>query len=605
MILFINGLPAAIAEGTTFKYLEENRFFEDSNGYTLDIELPLKGCVENRKIFGFIERNPPEKAEWNASIRCDGLIRSGSLMLVSVSRDSLRAQFIAGKYTLDFSERDKNTYINRLHINDTIYIEDGSKLPTAHLCASIDYITNPDSPFQSSLPITQPRGGGNFMQMPAIALPWINADTGMIQNGFDRRESFIGDIYASSCGISWMPYLLSMAKAIAAGAGYSFDFSEWENSDLRHLVIFNALPCPHKRATIYNCGAALPHWTIKEFFDNISPVLGGIFDVNGGTITFYSCDSFINSRPIVTIDDIDDEYSVTAASGSDESDEQYADSKKYKYTDPGTEEWKFQECSWVPQRYHAYNSMEFDTAQDALDYMKENKDIISAHGNVYFARDIKVWFAFYNVMEGESYYIQPMAINLFSTNQDLTDGEEESYTELKTVPVNTDYNGLITLNPDGAVDAEAGESDTETGTAPLDESYQTPIVDAIVNGKPDNKDAYYDVLYVGYWDGSHGKKLSPDTKGFDLNTSLWTIKKSKYSLRLSDKSMKPFNGLPGIDDKTKYTFTIYADEFPDINAIFLIHGKKYICKRLESEITETGMSKRIQGEFYRIKSDIS
>lgn len=44
MELVINGKCAAIKKGTSFEYVLENRAFTKSDGYSMSIMLPLRGC---------------------------------------------------------------------------------------------------------------------------------------------------------------------------------------------------------------------------------------------------------------------------------------------------------------------------------------------------------------------------------------------------------------------------------------------------------------------------------------------------------------------------------------------------------------------------------
>ena len=54
--LYIDNQPAIIKSGTSIKLTRENPYFTSSGDYTLDVVLPLAGCVENLKIFGALHR---------------------------------------------------------------------------------------------------------------------------------------------------------------------------------------------------------------------------------------------------------------------------------------------------------------------------------------------------------------------------------------------------------------------------------------------------------------------------------------------------------------------------------------------------------------------
>ena len=56
MKILINGKLAALKENTSFEYIADNRLFSGSDGYSLTITFPLRGCSQNLSIFGNINR---------------------------------------------------------------------------------------------------------------------------------------------------------------------------------------------------------------------------------------------------------------------------------------------------------------------------------------------------------------------------------------------------------------------------------------------------------------------------------------------------------------------------------------------------------------------
>ena len=46
MILTINGQQVALKKGASIEYVSENRIFTDADDYSMEIELPLAGCIE-------------------------------------------------------------------------------------------------------------------------------------------------------------------------------------------------------------------------------------------------------------------------------------------------------------------------------------------------------------------------------------------------------------------------------------------------------------------------------------------------------------------------------------------------------------------------------
>lgn len=58
-------------------------------------------------------------------------------------------------------------------------------------------------------------------------------------------------------------YLLFITKKICQATGFTYDFSPWETSEDRSLIICNAIPAAWDVPAI---ARALPHWSFPEFF---------------------------------------------------------------------------------------------------------------------------------------------------------------------------------------------------------------------------------------------------------------------------------------------------------------------------------------------------
>lgn len=50
-----------------------------------------------------------------------------------------------------------------------------------------------------------------------------------------------------------------------------------------------------------------------------------------------------------------------------------------------------------------------------------------------------------------------------------------------------------------------------------------------------------------------------------------------------------------------YTIQFLADKMPDVNKVFLIGNKQYLCEKIEAEIDADGLNKVLKGTFYRIE----
>lgn len=50
-----------------------------------------------------------------------------------------------------------------------------------------------------------------------------------------------------------------------------------------------------------------------------------------------------------------------------------------------------------------------------------------------------------------------------------------------------------------------------------------------------------------------------------------------------------------------FTISFLSDRLPDVNKVFLIANKKYLCEKIEVSVTPDGLDKVMKGTFYRIE----
>lgn len=635
--LTINGLPAELAEDASFSYFEESRYFDDAAGYTLDIELPLAGSVANRAIFGYIERQPPASASWPATLTIDDIRREGTVLLTDITPPTLKVQFLYGGSTDDFNRLEK-TYVNEIpDLRDCVRLLHDQVLRTYHPNYTVRALKDfPDAYANGYIPFDP--SGLIAGQVPAVALPWINDTEGTLQNEQHPDIPLMG-VYSQKAGLSWMPYLRPMAERIAEAVGYTPYFSEWRNDELlNNLIICNVLPAAEHPQMAYHCGAALPRWTVKEFFSYLEPLLNGrfTFDHLLHHISFEKMDTLLARSGTVALSDVEDSHSLTSSYGMEETEGNYLRSKPFRYASADIEPWKWMDCPWIIPQIPEENRLEFADYQAFLSYLRSNDGggQVSLqrrnHGKLFHVADIDAWFCLkatpqLSASTSDSrkftytYAILPLAVNLFGPER-YDSSADDDYTELQVLPVPI-ADGRIHLAPSGGFDMtaflqeggdpDAAEEEVTDLTIEADcyvdalaqadsATYQTPVVDTISNGEPDSATAAYDKLFVAYWGGrgNNPQLTEPATAGFRYGSL--KIFDEPFSMRLNTAQGQPYAGMPRIDESVKYTFGFLTDSFPPVDAIYYINARRWICRRLEVTFTAKGRSRRISGEFYPI-----
>ena len=78
-----------------------------------------------------------------------------------------------------------------------------------------------------------------------------------------------------------------------------------------------------------------------------------------------------------------------------------------------------------------------------------------------------------------------------------------------------------------------------------------------------------------------------------------------YSLSLNDVCPESvghrLSTLSLFHSNIPYTIQFQANKLPDVNKVFLIGNKQYLCEKIETEIDVDGLSKVLKGTFYRIE----
>ena len=164
MEIIVNGTLAVLKAGSSFQYVSENRAFTEAEGYSLSITFPIKGCQRNIQIFGHLYR--PDVRAVNSTSDCEirdkAFVKYGSLTLIDISPEEIKAQFLEGQSAINNNIDFEQTYVNDLDLGKPI-----STQPTS-------------PPYLAWSPSTW----GDY-----VALPWCNNTDGTVHNGVTINEN--------------------------------------------------------------------------------------------------------------------------------------------------------------------------------------------------------------------------------------------------------------------------------------------------------------------------------------------------------------------------------------------------------------------------------
>lgn len=629
MIILVNGKNAMLKSGFSFDYVTENRLFLGRDGYTLSMAFPLKDCPENIEIFGQIHRADVTKSKINfeCSIISGRTSLFGTLSVVKISETEVECQFSEGRCAQTVADPFDETFINELDLG-----------------------RQPDS--GSYTPEQAWRGiayGNN-----EVALPWINEAYPTQFNNWvvyennsykwdknvyvDRTPTTEHMSSLNAGSLSWQPYLIFIAKKICEAIGYTYDFSEWENSDYRYIIICNTLPYTWTEGALRDYKSILPKWTVTEFFEKLELLLMCEFDIDhkAGHITFSLSKTKLAQIHPVEITDIVDEYSAEISKEGESCD--YIGSKRLAYKECSHAMQPFYSCDWFIASYTnikeyanvnaiiAANKRHMLTASDGKQYaaygdgarLTEHSfgepSVWDATYHLMYSKNDDTYFTFRSIGVhsdapgrrpggAQMYVLQP--INVFGSGSEESDDVDTEEIEFVPVCVNDthisdddDKGYMMFLSFSSYQDDVTDSSSSDANTI-----HQPLPVSSIVAGKKEGKTEYYDVIYIGFWDGAvpnHGKTPYPMIDSVNV-TQDWAYFSNHLSdLRLAGRTRNLNSQVPSINPKQKFKFSWLANEIPNPRATFFIKGKKYICEKITATFTENGMSQLLKGEFYPI-----
>lgn len=606
MDIYINKKRAYIKKDSSFDYIVENRLFTGSDGFSLNITLPLRGCNDNLKIFGNINRKDivAENLILDCEIRSKKISISGALTITEITQSDVKAQFLQGRSVQNFDKSLDDIYINELELGSGEDSDDSN-------------------PYNAWHPRSQ-----NYK---CVALPWVNNNSGNIQNLAVLNESDEYVWHEDCRGRSWQPYLNYIIKAIADAVGYSVDIESLEkNFKLNNILICNCLPWAWE---LPDFSRALPHWTVAEFFEKLELFLGGYFDINHKSkeISFKLYNEISNIIDPVIIDEVIDEHSSDVS--YEIFDSKYIPETNFRYKECDHEMWKFYSCNWFIKEF----AQHANTYKDLLTLLKNNSSLKTSDGsfgrqgakynNVFYAEDVDSYFILRSLNKKLiekrpaplsdifEYKMEMLPINNFG-DLIINDKEKDDYTDIEFVPAWIDesddkYKKCLFLPISSYSESEGGNYEFTVGGT-IEETkaekdaylFQPSSYGKIESHSESEKPEYYDRIYLAWWDGSvlinDGRLPYPLVHNFIIGDNWDSVNIFDFSFKLKDIITGAVEGFDKINLKQKFKFKFITDKILDPLAPFFIKGKKFVCERLTYSINDKGVSQLVSGEFWPV-----
>ena len=631
--ILINGEMAVLKEGTSFEYIAENRMFTGSDSYSLSIAFPLRGCPQNEKIFGEIYRKDVDKETivYDCEIREKNFTKAGSMVVTEVSEKEVKAQFLEGRSEQNFDSSFDDIYINELPLG----------YPAERKFSAV----------------TPAQAMETWPSSQWVSLPWVNNTSGNLQNamkyasGAYSWESVVGEL-------TFQPYLLHILQQICSAVGYQGDWTEIEESPYKYLIVCNTLPWTWRA---HDFAFALPHWSLTEFFEEIEKLLYGEVSINHKTknISFHFSTKIMENAKHIHIEKVVEEYTTDV---SQEEQSEYIGEKNILYAENDNRFWAYRSCQWYIDK-NKKKAMVFNTLDELLVFAENLKtcgheESVSSRGGVtgkytrgypedsdgnklFYAADVDTYFIMFcyrtelikTSQHGDInynwylYYNRLEPVNQFGEIHVRDEADEE---EINIVPAwiddtDEEHGQCLFLECGDMGDSTTLEEESEGSSSTMwggsatnrNGNTQEDAIDynagdpaqgkagrEIAKGEKQQAEAYFDQIYVGFWDGTvlwQGKQPLPIIDRVNTNND---FEKQLHALHLRlheptadiDRSK-----ITQIDGKKKYNFSFLADEIPDPRGVYFIQGKKDVCEKITATFKVNGRSELLKGVFYKVK----
>lgn len=298
LTLTINHLPAVLKSGTSFRLTRENPYFTNSGDYTLDIQLPLAGCPENRRIFGSLHRPetsllPVVGRRMPFSLQAPPIHLEGYARITGCTADEVKVQLVAGASGLKNAIADREEYIDCLDLGtayDNMDKTDDKIGDETYSVESLEETVKYMYHLLSGGNAEQRERGrrmfrGRWGESGFVCFPILSETDEKISNlqGFSQNQYnwaiSSGSFTFRHCRFAPQPYLLEVIRRVLSAAGYTLsDAAEVERTWMAGIFVANA------RCTM-NIAEILPHWTLAEFINEVQNLLGCVFTVRGNKVS--------------------------------------------------------------------------------------------------------------------------------------------------------------------------------------------------------------------------------------------------------------------------------------------------------------------------------
>ncbi|MBP7374143.1 MAG: hypothetical protein KA876_03570 [Prevotella sp.] len=637
--IYLDDTQLYMAEGN-IKLTRENAYFTQSGSYTLDVQLPLD-VATNKMFFGNIGRLETTKnaVKYKARLVVDNVdVLNGSATIINISDNAVKVQLLGGYSDINFLAKFGEEYIDNINYGNinipagfSTFVAGGSK-------ATVPTVGDTDKGLKWMAGEWDSDAITALGDDVYVCMPIYDETNEEIKNKTIIREKLNHTRRAYSVCECVQPNLFYVLRTIIENYGYKIANNDFNSKPWNRIYIASC-------AKTFDIANVLPHWTIKEFLEQIQYLFNCtfVFDEVHRTVDLKSNLTFFNNAEInfVPIEEFSSEITTddnesTKSLSSSNVNYSCSDSKEHFYDVISDDIFNGYEHKTYPNKDAMLADMSAMTDADKRKYIfitptgqyvygtDDEPDIsggtdIDAQFGGYEDRNettSKVWYVkqinqFGGIKrkdnnDGIDIKICPVAMSLANSIDYYVPYLQNFYQKAFDMPAampsmqNEVGDDLSTKYSTCAWSGIYGEESAKKTDKSLDRIEIFLVEDTAIQyvNKPGVADANKKIGYPMAFTDWLDKALALTDCNYKNVHSSWSLAlvncaAEHYIGQLHRNSYK-------INTNVEQQIDFIADTIPAVTNIFIFKNKRYACHKLEVSINNNGIDKRIKGYFYEM-----
>ncbi|WP_311438080.1 hypothetical protein [Hallella colorans] len=303
LLCTLDGKKGYPSTKNNIKVTLENPFVKDSGTYTYDIIFPME-IDANRRLFANVHRLDVKKTTTTFE-QCllyagNRLVMQGKGIVTAITNDTVKVQIVGGKSRIKYNSKFENHYIDEIDYPPVTITQGYDKEAYARLSI--------DEPRMMKLA----RGGwlfvdltgSNFVGQPGVAAfnPIWDETEDTCSNGIRVFEAIEWKVDGKKLGkgdracmynLAVQPNLMYVLRKIIESEGYTLLRNDYDKEPWNRLLVASA-------TRSIRIKDALPHWTVYKFLDEIRKLFNAtvFFDERERSVKIVSGNELLKNETV-------------------------------------------------------------------------------------------------------------------------------------------------------------------------------------------------------------------------------------------------------------------------------------------------------------------